>query len=151
MWIETKDGYVNSDHVVEISSDYAGEKSILHLVGGKTVVAQADPFELAPQLNPVIPANPGFEVLYVNDPGREPVFSREPIIAWSVSVQPENVVAITPCWSTLRSKDGVAILFPDGQVHSFSFGRVFDNVDEWVAADHRAMAIKAEQQKAKAI
>jgi hypothetical protein len=151
MWIRTVEStFVNSDHVVEISPHHSGEKSVLRLVDGKTAVAWSEPFELRMGLNPVIPAQPGFEVLYLNNPGEEPAFGRDPVIAWCASVGSYAMIAITPSRSTLDSPDGVAILYPDGQVYAPAEDRDFPDADAWVAHERKANAIAAMQVAARA-
>jgi hypothetical protein len=137
MWILTSDGYVNSDHVVEIKGAHKG--SVLHLVNGKTVVVRQDDYDLAYGLNPVIPAQPGFEVLYLYEPGDEPPFGRDPVIAWRIDADAHSSqIAVTPAGSSLGSQR-IAILYPDGQVY-VPEESTYPNIEAWIAAERDAQA-----------
>jgi hypothetical protein len=140
MWIETLDGFVNSDHVVEISSDHSGEKSILHLVGGKTAVSRADIYDIAQGPSSVVPALPGFEVLYLNNPGMDPIFFRDPVIAWCISTVDDTMFAVTTDGSTRRPAPGVAILYPDGRIYAPARQETFPNGNAWIDAERKSEA-----------
>jgi|ERR1700687_1971324 len=145
MWILTSCGYANSHHVVEISTDHSGERAILHLVNGKTALVLQCPFELVAEFNDVIPAQPGFEMLCLYDPGEQPAYSREPIIAWRITGEAhESRIAITPSGSS-QFMARVAILYPDGQVQvpdgADGCGPArYPNVETWLASEHEARA-----------
>ena len=87
MAIFTEEGYVNPIHVVKVRDVVKG--SMLDLTNGSTVrVNHRGSGEVAAHLDPVVPAQPGFEVLNITkeNGGLHKLLENEniPIVAWRI-------------------------------------------------------------------
>jgi hypothetical protein len=93
------------------------------------------------EIDRVIPAQPGFELLYLYKPDSEPAFGWEPIIAWRISKDHQAApIAITP----RRSSQYIAnasVLYPDEQVLVLNSAdgkgvSLYPNVKTWIVEEH---------------
>jgi hypothetical protein len=131
MFLETRErqpngqmicGYVNSSEIVRILDE--GEAAVAELRDGKSVTLAVEAHVAARATCPIIPAQPGFELLTAWFPPRpecgELSFTRAPIIGWRVKpsdFEPEPLVPVREQGSTLGWNRRAAIKYPDGLIH----------------------------------
>lgn len=92
----------------------------------------------------VIPAQPGFELVYVDAEDTPPIVIIEPVIAWVVEPLATGSTAIQAvCPSAIR--DWHAVKHPNGKVFCYVTEETFDSLDEFVEV--RAMREKQERDR----
>lgn len=130
-FLTTSNGFINAEHIVEIiQRRRAGY--LARLVDGESRELSAkDEESLLHQLNSLVPAHSGFELLTAWPEDGEPggFFERDPIVAWCAN-DFGGVTPITPASNDLPSSGLTAIRYPDGQIE-VPFDRRFTNETDW--------------------
>jgi hypothetical protein len=130
-------GMINLDHVRRYEYARDGRIRVWWANG------DMDEFNVVGRVNPekpcMVPAQPGFELVYYCPDYREEL-DRYPVIAWSIndfSIKPhycgEGIIAISPSLSSATESTNarIAVRHPDGVVSHYKDALTWKDVEEW--------------------
>lgn len=127
-FLETTDGFVNAEHIVEIVLCKGAFTAVL-TNGKERELAAGDRRKITRRLGSLVPAHSDFELLIAwFHPDNTVYFERAPIVGWR-SDGFGGVEPITPRGGALDA-DITGIRFPDGQVEGL-YEAQFANEDDW--------------------
>jgi hypothetical protein len=143
-FVHLRHGQINMDHVRRFEYIDAHQVRVWWANGDDEVLACSGP--LSSERYYIVPAGPGFDLLYfyfdVVEDGVEETFERTPVVAWRIGechtkecFSDESIIAIS---THLTSADDagnmrVAVRHPDGVVSHYADGRVWPDIQEWMA------------------
>lgn len=126
MFVKTRDGYINANHILQVSGQ---DETVLTLADGRKAQAQFSP---AQNLVSLLPAGGEFEVVdtYQNEDGvTVPLI--QPVFGWGLRMDGE-VVPLTPYDPVGEWPNGVPAVRRVGAEELHSAGTSYDNLDDYL-------------------